>query len=726
MGDLDGDGAAEAVLVTEFGDVVVCGLDTEASSACAPLGADHAIWRARAVALGDLDGDGMLDVVLVIYGDTSVVCRGDGAFGFTCSPLGSGNVYGSDVAIGDLDGDGDNDVAVAGYRSGRSGAELCLNHGATGLECRALAPADVVVAAVRLADVDGDGTLDVLLSLDYRRGHMLCRGEGAGAFECAPMDLGPDDPPGPATDLAVVRSGNGGPPALLIAGWPTRLCRPAVSSYRGTVRFDCVGDAFDGQGSRSVAVADLDGDGVDDVILGGPNRVCRRDDSGGFTCRALGDLEANARLVALESLVSPTPDATATPPFMTPLPTLPAPTPWPTWSPTSVPAVPTAGAPVTDAVTVMTRGTVSLPSFVRYLRVDGARGVAFGGDCELAPEPSCRAAAVLLDLSDPDQPRWLGMYALARLDETILDAALNGPTLYLVAERRTADELAPARRSLVAVDVTDPAQPLAMAERNLGSPVGPRYPEPEHGGLIRLGARLVWGTSSGLRVYDISQPLSPTLTARLALPATALAAAGARLVIAEPEQTVRVLDVANPARPRDLGNVLVHAGGRSLSGLVGAHIVDDRAVVTLRLECSDPGVPPMPFPGGIWHYPCGSGLAEVTLADLTGGPQLAWSGLLNYEHGLGAVQAVGDLLVVAQGRLVVLDPRRADRPMIGEIELTRVVNGVTLPARPYDIAVVDRRALVLTRIDNTMPAELRVVEIQRRARVFIPHASGGQ
>jgi hypothetical protein len=119
-----------------------------------------------AVVPGDIDGDGDIDVVVLNRGQ-DVVLVNDGAGRFTdqtSTRLPATSDTSRNGALADLDGDGDPDLVVANSRNepialylNRGGAFRAANFGMTPL-------AHETDASLELADVDGDGDLDVYVS----------------------------------------------------------------------------------------------------------------------------------------------------------------------------------------------------------------------------------------------------------------------------------------------------------------------------------------------------------------------------------------------------------------------------------------------------------------------------------------------------------------------------------------------------------------------------------
>lgn len=144
----------------------------------------------RSVALGDLNGDGDLDVAVAnaTQGKVSVLLgNGDGTLGADVGYVTNG--FPSFVAIGDLDGDLDLDLAVANSGT-HAPALLVLRNQGTGVfaslqSYSATAPG----SGVALGDFDDDGRLDVAISGYYGSaqhdpGHVtIVRGTAGGSLE---------------------------------------------------------------------------------------------------------------------------------------------------------------------------------------------------------------------------------------------------------------------------------------------------------------------------------------------------------------------------------------------------------------------------------------------------------------------------------------------------------------------------------------------------------------
>ena len=173
IGDVDGDGAPEIVVVTSEG-VKILSANGTVEHTMSPVGQ---IFYGSAPALGDLDGDGVPEIV-VQTNEALNVWKGDGTvfpgWPKTWSSRWVGN---SSPVIGDVDGDGQPDIAIETQVAGSSeNGEVRLfdRHGTTIPHFpKALRLGFGGVPAI--ADVDGDGRNELVVMGDAWSGVQAMR-----------------------------------------------------------------------------------------------------------------------------------------------------------------------------------------------------------------------------------------------------------------------------------------------------------------------------------------------------------------------------------------------------------------------------------------------------------------------------------------------------------------------------------------------------------------------
>ena len=267
LGDLDGDGRPDIVTASLGGELGVALSTPDGSHLPRPptaTGQDPV-----GLALSDLDDDGALDVIVSHFkfgvpaqGRVTVhLGLGDGSFGPADETVVGNNV--GPLGVADVDGDGRLDVVTC-----RSDVLLTLpglGDGTLG----ALVPTGVgfagtVPRALELADLDDDGVPDLLAADGTGLLHAL-RGLGDGTFlqlQVQPTggvgsDIATGDIDGDGLlDAAVVHVGDADGTTVWLAGLGDGTLGAPITV------------AAVSPSSSSVAVADVHGDGIPDLVLG--------------------------------------------------------------------------------------------------------------------------------------------------------------------------------------------------------------------------------------------------------------------------------------------------------------------------------------------------------------------------------------------------------------------------------------------------------------------------
>ncbi|MHC4406139.1 MAG: FG-GAP-like repeat-containing protein, partial [Planctomycetota bacterium] len=239
------------------------------------------------VAVGDLDADGNPDVVVTnaLSNTVSVMLgNGDGTFHaprqFAVGAFATPNpvkatspTFGRDVAIADFDGDDVPDVAVTNYDS--SDVSVLLGRGDGTFEPQRRFDATQMPFTLDASDLNGDGAVDLVV-VDAHAGPStaaILLGRGDGTFEPQRTFLAPIGASFPEADVRIADLDGDGRNDLLMAGSNQPFLYVLIGNGDGTFRS---GGSFRADRPGSLAVTDLNGDGNLDVVshgIAGPHTV---------------------------------------------------------------------------------------------------------------------------------------------------------------------------------------------------------------------------------------------------------------------------------------------------------------------------------------------------------------------------------------------------------------------------------------------------------------------
>ena len=217
------------------------------------------------IAVADVNGDGKSDLVTANSGSSTagvLLGTGTGSFGAVTTYSAGGTPDG--IAVADVNGDGKPDLLVANSSSNSTGVLLGTGTGTFGAAATYSVGANSQPSDIYVADVNGDGKLDVLTANYGNNMVGVLLGTGTGTFGAvATYSVGSGGIP---YDIVVADVNGDGKPDLITANYGSDAAGVLLGTGTGT--FGAATTYTMGTSSQpgGVAVADLNGDGRPDLV----------------------------------------------------------------------------------------------------------------------------------------------------------------------------------------------------------------------------------------------------------------------------------------------------------------------------------------------------------------------------------------------------------------------------------------------------------------------------
>lgn len=280
LADLNGDGFPDVVTADYQGGTVSVLLNR--GNGTFKKVTSYAVGRGPdCVEVADMNGDGIPDIVVVNSSDDTLMVlygKGDGTFSKKVNTTLLGflpqQATFQSIAVADVNHDGHPDVVVTDTGSTASTFQVFLGKAGGGFEHPERFNTDLNPRYIRIADVDGDGNPDIIVS---NLGALTVRvffGNGAGRFH------NPKSYPAPGINGEVELQGfavgdvdNDGKPEIVTVN-PSSLAVKVLEN-NGSGSFNPPGTHTTGDTPSAVATGDLNGDGHADVVVAdaGDNNV---------------------------------------------------------------------------------------------------------------------------------------------------------------------------------------------------------------------------------------------------------------------------------------------------------------------------------------------------------------------------------------------------------------------------------------------------------------------
>jgi FG-GAP-like repeat len=262
--DIDGDGDLDVVLSNDTPDPKIVYLNDGKGHFHLGSSYGRAEWETRNVSVADLNGDGRPDIIVSNRTDhgANYICLNHGKGRFDADCIAFSHESATTITPADFNHDGLIDLAVPNRDGGQSYVYLAgPNATFSSLKRIPFGPLDAAIRMAEVADLDGDGLLDIV-AIDERRGVAIYFGQKDGTFSTGlALDNGKVTP----YALALSDLNHDGKIDIVVGN----VEAPSTVYFNdGSGRHYTPIHFGDNKGTvYGFAIADLDGDGLPDIAV---------------------------------------------------------------------------------------------------------------------------------------------------------------------------------------------------------------------------------------------------------------------------------------------------------------------------------------------------------------------------------------------------------------------------------------------------------------------------
>jgi hypothetical protein len=306
VGDFNGDGKDDLATATSYAGVWVLFNDGHDGFVAA---ADHTVGsRPSSIAVSDFNGDGKTDMATANANSDDVsILLGDGSGGFSARVNYTAGSQPSSIAVGDFNNDGNNDLAVTSGNFVTGTVSILLGDGSGSFAAALDYSVGKDPQSVAVGDFNGDGNVDLATANEMSDSISILLGDGKSGF-AAPVDYAVDAD-ADAVDaypvsVAVADLNGDGNDDLTVAdqGKGSGDGRVSVLLGTGGGSFALHVDYPLGANPDAVAAADFNGDSAPDLAVANGDTLSVLLNEGSGTFAAPVEVAVGANSVAVVDL----------------------------------------------------------------------------------------------------------------------------------------------------------------------------------------------------------------------------------------------------------------------------------------------------------------------------------------------------------------------------------------------------------------------------------------